>query len=69
MNMDRLESLPSTFPILDGNNYALRSDRMQTYLLAIGVDVLLSVENGYKKPNSDQKSQQQRSCIETMKRK
>lgn len=50
--MDRCESLPATFLILDGNNYALWSDRMQTYVLAIGVDVWLSVDNGYTKLKS-----------------
>ena len=47
--MDRIESLYSnTTQIFDGNNYALCSNRMQTYLLDIGVDVQLCIENGYK---------------------
>ena len=50
--MDRFESLLSMFLILDGNNYALWSNMMQTYLLSIEVDVWLSVENGYTKPKS-----------------
>ena len=54
--MDRFESLPSMFLILDRNNYALWSNRMQTYLLAIGVDVWISVKNGYTKPKSRPKS-------------
>ena len=33
--------------MFDGNNYALWSDRVKTFLFAIGVDVWLSVENGY----------------------
>ena len=52
MDMDRLESLPSMFLILDGNTYALWSDRNQTYLLAIGVDVWLLVKNGYTIPKT-----------------
>ena len=50
--MDRFEILPTTFFILDGNNYVLCSDRMQTSLLDIGVDVWLSIENGYTKPKT-----------------
>jgi hypothetical protein len=33
--------------LFDGNNYALWSDRVKTLLLAIGVDVWISIENGY----------------------
>ena len=34
--------------IFDGNNYALQSNRVQNYLLDLGVDVWISVVNGYK---------------------
>ena len=34
--------------IFYGNNYALCSDRVNTFLLDIGVDVWISVENGLK---------------------
>lgn len=51
--MDQLESFSSnTISIFEGNNYALWSDRMQTYLLALGVDVWLSVFKGYKYPKT-----------------
>ena len=51
--MDRFESISSnSIPIFDGNNYLLWSNRMHTYLMAIGVDVWLSVENGYKPPKT-----------------
>ena len=47
--MDRFECvLSNTVLIFDGNNYVLWSNRMQTYLFDIGVDVWLSIENGYK---------------------
>ena len=47
--MDQLESFSSNMiSIFDGNNYVLWSNRMQTCLLAIGVDVWLFVVNGYK---------------------
>ena len=47
--MDQFESISSnSILIFDGNNYALWSNRMHTYLMDIGVDVWLSVENGYK---------------------
>ena len=55
--MDRFESVSSnTILIFDGNNYVLWSDRVKTFLLAIGVYVWLSVENGYnpsKNPLTD----------------
>ena len=51
--MDRFESISSnSIPIFDGNNYALWSNRMHTYSMAIGVDVWLSIENGYKPPKT-----------------
>jgi hypothetical protein len=34
----------------DGNNYAYWSNRMKTYLTTLGVDIWLSVVNGYKVP-------------------
>ena len=47
--MDRFESVSSNMILIfDGNNYALWSNRMHTFLLAIRVDVWLSIENGYK---------------------
>ena len=38
--------------IFDRNNYALWSNRLQTYVLALGVDVWLSIVNGYKTPKN-----------------
>ena len=38
--------------IFDGNKYALWSNRMETYLLDLGVDAWLSIVNGYKYPNT-----------------
>jgi hypothetical protein len=37
---------------IDGNNYAYLSNRMQTYLIALGVDIWLSVVNGYEVPKN-----------------
>ena len=46
--MDRFEIVSSnTILIFDGNNYALWSNRMKNYLLAIRVDVWKSIVNGY----------------------
>jgi hypothetical protein len=49
IDIDRLEGFSSNMILIFyGNNYALWSNRMQTYLLDIGVDAWLSIVNGYK---------------------
>ena len=42
----------SKVPIFDGSDYAFWEVMMQTYLLAIKVDVFPLVVNGYKVPNT-----------------
>jgi hypothetical protein len=47
--MDRFKSISSNSIMkFDGNNYVAWSNKMHTYLMDIGVDVWLSVENGCK---------------------
>jgi hypothetical protein len=51
--MDGFECVSSNMiPIFDRNNYALWSDRVKTFLLDIGMDVWISVENGYNPSKS-----------------
>ena len=42
--------IPNGIPPFDGNNYAYWSNKMQTYLTALGVDIWFLVVNGYKVP-------------------
>ena len=55
--MDRFGSVSSNMILIFYvNSYALWSDRLRTFLLAIGVDVQISIENGYnpsKNPPTD----------------
>jgi hypothetical protein len=44
--------IPNGIPPFDGNNYAYWRDIMQTYLTTLGVDIWLSVFNGYKFPKT-----------------
>ena len=44
--------IPNGIPPFDGNNYAYWSNRIQTYLTALGVDIWISVVNGYKVPKN-----------------
>jgi hypothetical protein len=47
--MDQSENISSnSIMIFNGNNYVLWSNTMHTYLMDIGVDVWISIENGYK---------------------
>ena len=64
--MDQFESiLSNSIPVFDGNNYALWINRMHTYLMAIGVNVWLSIENAYKPsktPPTDPKEKKASNC-------
>jgi hypothetical protein len=44
--------IPNGIPPFDGNNYAYWSNKIQTYLTTLGVDIWLSVVNGYKVPKN-----------------
>jgi hypothetical protein len=49
--MDQQEGMSSNrAPLFKGNDYAFWSIRMKIYLMALGCDVWLSVENGYTAP-------------------
>ena len=51
--MDQLKSFSSNaILIFEGNNYALCSNRMETYLFYLGLDVYLFIVNGYKYPKT-----------------
>jgi hypothetical protein len=42
--------IPNGIPPFDGNNYAYWRNIMKTYLTSLGVDIWLSVVNGYEIP-------------------
>jgi hypothetical protein len=44
--------IPNGIPPFDGNNYAYWRNIIQTYLTSLGVDIWLSVVNGYKVPKT-----------------
>jgi hypothetical protein len=50
--MDDHEHISNGIQRFDGRNYAYWSDRVKTYLTALGVDIWYSVVNGYVIPNN-----------------
>jgi hypothetical protein len=50
--MDDHEHISNGIQKFDGRNYAYWSDRVKTYLTALGVDIWYSVVNGYVIPNN-----------------
>jgi hypothetical protein len=44
--------IPNGIPPFDGNNYPYWRNIMQTYLIDLGVDIYLSIVNGYKVPKN-----------------
>jgi len=44
--------IPNGIPPIDGNNYAYWRNITQTYLAFLGVDIWLSIVNGYKVPKT-----------------
>jgi hypothetical protein len=42
--------IPNGIPSFDGNNYAYWRNKIQTYLIDLGVDIWLSIVNGYEVP-------------------
>jgi hypothetical protein len=50
--MDDHEHISNGIQKFDGINYAYWSDRVKTYLTALGVDIWYSVVNGYVIPNN-----------------
>jgi hypothetical protein len=50
--MDDHEDISNGIQKFDGRNYAYWSDRVKTYLTALGVDIWYSVVNGYVIPNN-----------------
>jgi hypothetical protein len=46
------DHIPNEIPPFDGNNYAYLSNIMQTYLTTLGMDIWLSVVNGYIVPKN-----------------
>jgi len=44
--------IPNVIPPFDGNNYAYWSKRTEYYLTYLGVDICLSVVNGYQVPKT-----------------
>jgi hypothetical protein len=50
--MDDHEHISNGTQKFDGRNYAYWSDRVKTYLTALGVDIWYSIVNGYVIPNN-----------------
>jgi hypothetical protein len=50
--MDEHEHISNGIRTFDGRNYSYWSDRVKTYLMALGVDIWYSVVNGYVIPNN-----------------
>jgi hypothetical protein len=50
--MDDHENFPNGIQQFDGSNYAYWSDRVKTYLIALGVEIWYSVVNGYVIPKN-----------------
>jgi uncharacterized lipoprotein YehR (DUF1307 family) len=50
--MDDHEHISNGIQKFDGRNYSYWSDRVKTYLMALGVDIWYSVVNGYAIPNN-----------------
>ena len=50
--MDDHDNISNGIQKIDGRNYAYWSDRVKTYLRALGVDIWYSVVNGYVIPNN-----------------
>lgn len=50
MEMEGISSRP--IPTFDGNDYPLWNSFIETYLKTLGVDVWLSIINGYKVPKN-----------------
>jgi len=44
--------IPNGIPPFDGNNYSYWRNRTQTYLTYLGVDIFLSLFNGYNAPKT-----------------
>jgi hypothetical protein len=57
------DKIPNGIPPFDGRNFEYRSNRMETYLKALGADVWLSVSSGYndlKKPKTATQKKEKR---------
>jgi hypothetical protein len=50
--MDHHEHISNRIQKFYGRNYAYWSDRVKTYLMALGVDIWYSIVNGYVIPNN-----------------
>jgi hypothetical protein len=50
--MDDLEQISNGIQKFDGRNYSYWSDRVKTYLMALGEEIWYSIVNGYVIPNN-----------------
>jgi hypothetical protein len=50
--MDDHEHISNGIQRFDGSNYAYWSERVKTYLIALGLDIWYSIVNGYVIPNN-----------------